>query len=147
MSFIPLQIYLTPLTFDATAASGQMALLHYVAQQSIAVWEKQSWLKPTLGSGQGKIDPTLESDNGLTSSKVQHPIPQGKMGLMPSKKDQLEAERSHSTLMSTLSQDPTYTSKVDHPSTATTTTNASGEEAQYSESQEDTTGWHGWFSC
>ena len=105
VSSIPLQIYLAPLTSDATAALGQMALLHYVAQQSVAIWEKQSRLKPMLGAGQGKIDPTLESNNGSTSSNVQCPVPQGKMGLMPSKKDQLEAEPSHSTLMSTLSQD------------------------------------------
>ena len=106
VSSIPLQIYLTPLTSDATAASGQMALLHYVAQQSVAIWEKQSWLKPMPGRGQGQIDQTLESDHGSTSSKVQYPIPEGKMGLMLSKKDQLEVEPLHSTLMSALTQDP-----------------------------------------
>ena len=37
VSSIPMQIYLVPLMSDATAASGQMALLHYVAQQSVAV--------------------------------------------------------------------------------------------------------------
>ena len=39
ISNIPMQIYLSPLMSDATAASGQMVLLRYVAQQSVAVWK------------------------------------------------------------------------------------------------------------
>ena len=57
VSQIPLQIYLSPLTSNTTATSGQMALLHYVAQQSVTMWEKQFWLKPAVGKG--KVDPTL----------------------------------------------------------------------------------------
>ena len=98
VSLTPMQIYLMPLTSDATAASGQMVLLHYVAQQSVAVQEKQSQLKPMPGPGHGKVVPTLESDQGSTLSKVLYHIPEGKMGLTPSKKDQLEAEPSHSML-------------------------------------------------
>ena len=115
MSQIPLQIFLSPLTSNATAALGQMPLLHYVAQQSIAVQQKQSQLKPTPGAGQGKVDPTLESDNRSTSSKVQYPVLQEKMGLMPSKKDELEAESSHSTLMSTLPQYPPTSPRATTP--------------------------------
>ena len=37
VSHLPLKIFLSPLESDATAASGQMALLQYVAQQSIAI--------------------------------------------------------------------------------------------------------------
>ena len=62
-------------------------------------------MKPTPGLGQGKVNPILESDHRSTSSKVSHPIPQGKMELIPSKKDQLEAEPLHSMLMSSLVQD------------------------------------------
>ena len=62
-------------------------------------------MKPTPGPGQGKVNPTLESDHGSTSSKVSHPVPQGKTELTLSKKDQLEAEPLHSTLMSFLVQD------------------------------------------
>ena len=86
VSYIPLQIFLSPLTSNATAVSGQMALLSYIAQQSVAVQEKQSQLKPMPGAGKGKVDPNLESDNGSTSSKVQHNLLQEETGLMPSKK-------------------------------------------------------------
>ena len=39
VSHFPLKIFLLPLTSDPTAMSGQMALLSYVARQSIAIWE------------------------------------------------------------------------------------------------------------
>ena len=44
VSHIPLKILLSPLTFDTMAASGQMALLSYVAQQGVAIREKQAQL-------------------------------------------------------------------------------------------------------
>ena len=59
---IPLKIFLSPLMSDATAASRQMALLSYVAQQGIAIWERQAQSKLMLGTGTGGMDPTLESD-------------------------------------------------------------------------------------
>ena len=72
VSHIPLQIFLSPLTFDATVASGQMVLLCYVAQQSVAVWKKQSQLKSASGAGKGKVNPTLESDDGSVPDKARH---------------------------------------------------------------------------
>ena len=106
MSHIPLKIFLLPLTSDTTVASGQMALLSYVAQQSMAVWEKQAQSKPMPGTGTRGMDPTLESDYGSGASLVpQKPI-LGKVGLTPSKKDQLEAQSSKTPLLLTLPQDP-----------------------------------------
>ena len=106
VSHIPLKIFLSPLTSYSTVVSGQMALLRYIAQQGIAVREKQAQPKPTPGVGEGKVDPTLESDNRSTSSKVQHKQKLNKTGLTLSKKDQLEAESSKSLLPSALPQDP-----------------------------------------
>ena len=42
MSHFPLKIFLSPLESDTTMASGQMALLQYMTQQSITVWEGQA---------------------------------------------------------------------------------------------------------
>ena len=39
VSHFPLKIFLLPLTSNATVASGQMALLSYVAQQSVTIRE------------------------------------------------------------------------------------------------------------
>ena len=64
VSHFPLKIFLSPLTSDATAASGQMALLSYVTRQSIAVQEGQAQSKPIPRTGTGEMDPTLESDHG-----------------------------------------------------------------------------------
>ena len=55
----PLKIFLSPLTSDATVALGQMALLSYVARQSVAIWEGQAQLKPIPRTGTGEMDPTL----------------------------------------------------------------------------------------
>ena len=41
MSHFPLKIFLSPFESDATAASGHMALLQYVTQQSVAIWQGQ----------------------------------------------------------------------------------------------------------
>ena len=53
---IPLKIFLSSLTSNTTAVSGQMVFLSYVAQQGVAVWEKQVRLKLTPGAGTGKVD-------------------------------------------------------------------------------------------
>ena len=54
VSQFPLKIFLLPLTSDAMVALGQMALLSYVAQQSVAIWERQAQVKPIPGTGTGK---------------------------------------------------------------------------------------------
>ena len=71
ISHIPVQIYLSPLMSDATVASGQMVLLHYVAQQSIAIQEKQSQSKLTPGVNKGKLNPMLKSEDGSDPDKAQ----------------------------------------------------------------------------
>ena len=45
VSHIPLKIFLPPLMSDAMEASGQMALLSYVAQQSVTIWERPGTVK------------------------------------------------------------------------------------------------------
>ena len=63
------------------AVSGQMALLSYVARQSVTVQEGQTQLKPIPRTGTGKMDPTLKSDHGLNAGlnlqklKWDQPIP------------------------------------------------------------------------
>ena len=51
VSHIPLKIFLSPLTSDTTVALGQMVVLSYVAQQGIAVWQRQAWSKLMPGAG------------------------------------------------------------------------------------------------
>ena len=63
VSHFPLKIFLSPLESDATAASGQMALLQYVTQQSIAIREGQAKMVPTLRASTGDTDLTIESDH------------------------------------------------------------------------------------
>ena len=46
VSHFPMKIFLLPLMSNTTVASGQMALLSYVARQSIAIRERQAQLKP-----------------------------------------------------------------------------------------------------
>ena len=77
-----------------------MALLSYVAQQGIAIWEKQARLKlmPV------KVDPTIESDTRSTSSKVKPVL--GKVAMVPSKKDRLEAQSSKTPSFPLLPEDP-----------------------------------------
>ena len=53
MSHFPLKLFLSPLESDATVASGQMALLQYVTQQSVAVWEGEAKIVPALRAGTG----------------------------------------------------------------------------------------------
>ena len=64
VSHFPLKIFLLPLTSDATVALGQMALLSYVAQQSVTVQEGQAQLKPIPRTGTGgwtqPLSPTMD---------------------------------------------------------------------------------------
>ena len=70
VSHFPLKIFLSPLESDATAASGQMALLQYVTQQSIAVQEGQAKMVPALRASTGDTDQTIESDHSYTAPQL-----------------------------------------------------------------------------
>ena len=83
VSHFPLKIFLLPLTSDAMAASGQMALLSYVAQQSVTVWEGQAQLKPIPRTGTREMVPTLESDHGLNAGLNPQKLKQDQVGLTP----------------------------------------------------------------
>ena len=89
---IPLKIFLLPLMSSATAASGQMALLSYMAQQGVAMQERQAQSKPMLRTSPGEMDPTLKSDHGSSVGLVLQKLKLDKAGLMPSKKDRMEAQ-------------------------------------------------------
>ena len=69
MSHFPLKIFLSLLESDATAASGQMALLQYVTQQSIAVREGQAKIVPALRADTGDTNLTIESDHSYMASR------------------------------------------------------------------------------
>ena len=103
---IPLKIFLSPLTSDATAALGQMALLSYLAQQSITVWEMQAQSKPIPRTSTREMDPTLESDHGSSAGLVPQKLKLDKVGLMQLKKDQMEAQSSKTPVLLALPQDP-----------------------------------------
>ena len=103
---IPLKIFLSPLTSNAMAALGQMALLSYMAQQSIAVWERQAQSKPILRTGTGEMDPTLESDHGSNAGLVPQKLKLDMVGLTPLKKDRLEARSSKTPMLPILPQNP-----------------------------------------
>ena len=66
VSHFPLKIFLSPLESDAPAASGQMALLQYVTQQSIAIQEGQAKIVPALRASTRDMDLTIESDHSYT---------------------------------------------------------------------------------
>ena len=106
VSHIPLKIFLSPLTSHAMAAVGQMALLSYMAQQSIAIWERQAQSKPMPGTGTREMDPTLESDHGSSVGFVPQKLKLDKAGLTPLKKDQLEAQSSKTPALPVFPQDP-----------------------------------------
>ena len=106
MSHFPLKIFLSPLTSDATAASGQMALLSYMARQSVAIREGQAQLKPLPRTGTGEMDQALKSDNGLNAGLNPQKLKLDQAGLTPSKKDQLEAQSSKTPTPPVLPQDP-----------------------------------------
>ena len=73
VSHFPLKIFLSPLESDATVASGQMALLQYVTQQSIAIWEGQAKIVPALRAGTRDTNLTIESDHSYTAPRSQRP--------------------------------------------------------------------------
>ena len=102
VSHFPLKIFLSPLTSNATVVSGQMALLSYVAR---AVWEGQAQWKPIPRTGTREMDPTLESDHGLNVGLNPQRLKQDQAGLMPSKKDQLNAASSKTPMLPTLPWD------------------------------------------
>ena len=68
VSHFPLKIFLLPLESDAIAASGQMALLQYVTQQSIAIREGRAKMALTLRANTRDMDPTIESDHSYMVS-------------------------------------------------------------------------------
>ena len=65
MSHFPLKIFLSPLESDTTAVSGQMALLQYVTQQSIAIREGQVKIVLALRASTGDMDPTIKLDTAI----------------------------------------------------------------------------------
>ena len=128
VSQIPLKIFLSPLTSDAMAASRQMALLSYVAQQGIAVWERQAQSKLTPGTGTRGMDPTLEFDYGSGASLVPQKLILSKAGLTPSKK--VRGPVIQDSTVTHIATGPTQAPMRRH-STSTTPT-ISGKEAQHS---------------
>ena len=106
VSQFPVKIFLLPLTSNATVALGQMALLSYVARQSVAIWEGQAQLKPIPRTGTGEMDPTLESNHGSNLGLNLQKLKLDQVGLMPLKKDQLEAQSSKTPTLPVLQQDP-----------------------------------------
>ena len=106
VSHFPLKIFLSPLMSDATAASGQMALLSYVARQSVTIQEGQAQSKPILRTGTREMDPTLESDHGLNVGLILQKLKLDQAGLTPSKKDQLEAQLSKTPTPPVFPQNP-----------------------------------------
>ena len=106
VSHFPLKIFLLPLTSNAMVASGQMALLSYMAQQSIAIQEGQVQSKPIPRTGTGEKDPTLKSDHGSNVGLIPQKLKLDKMGLTPSKKDQFEAQSSKTPSLPVFPQDP-----------------------------------------
>ena len=106
VSHIPLKIFLSPLMTDAMAVLGQMALLSYMGQQGIAMWERQAQSKLTMRTGTREMDPTLESDHGSSVGLVPQNLKLDKAGLTPSKKDRLEAQSSKTPALPMFPQDP-----------------------------------------
>ena len=93
MSHFPLKIFLSPLESDATAASGQMALLQYVTQQSITVREGQAKMVPALRASTGDTDPTIESDHSYMVPWSRRLKPE-QSAIAPSVQDKKEAHSS-----------------------------------------------------
>ena len=108
VSHFPLKIFLLPLTSDTTVASGQMALLSYMAHQSVTVQEGQAQSKPIPRTGTREMDPTLESDHGSNAGLVPQKLKLDQVGLMLSKKDQLEAQSSKTPTPPVFPQDPPW---------------------------------------
>ena len=106
VSHLPLKIFLSLLTSNATMVSGQMALLSYVTRQSVTVWGGQVQSKPIPRTGTREMDPTLESDHGSNAGLNLQKTKQDQVGLILSKKDQLEAMSSKTPIPPAPAWDP-----------------------------------------
>ena len=73
VSHFSLKLFLSPLESDTTAALGQMALLQYVTQQSVAIQEGQVKIVPALRAGTRDTNLTIESDHSYTASRLRRP--------------------------------------------------------------------------
>ena len=93
VSHFPLKIFLLPLESDATAASGQMALLQYMTQQGITIREGQAKMVPALRANNGDTDPTIESDHSYTVPQSRRPKLE-QSAIAPSIQDKKEAHSS-----------------------------------------------------
>ena len=93
VSHFPLKIFLLLLESDATVASGQMALLQYMTQQSIAVREGQEKIVPALRASTGDTDPTIELDHSYTAPRSRRPKLE-QWEITPCVKDKKEAHSS-----------------------------------------------------
>ena len=93
VSHFPLKIFLSPLESDTTAASGQMALLQYVTEQSIAIREGQVKIVLALRTGTGDTKPTIELDHSYTASRSRRPKLE-QWEIMPCVQDKKEAHSS-----------------------------------------------------
>ena len=69
VSHFPFKIFLSPLESDTTAASGQMALLQYMTQQSITIREGQAKIVLALRTGTGDMNPTIKSDHSYMAPR------------------------------------------------------------------------------
>ena len=67
VSHFPLKIFLLPLESDATMASGQMALLQYVTQQSVAILEGQAKIVLAL-----RADTETRTQPSSWTTAIQH---------------------------------------------------------------------------
>ena len=106
VSHFSLKIFLLPLTSNATAVLGQIALLSYVAQQSITIRKRQAQSKPISRTGTGEMDPTIESDQGPNVGLILQKAKWDQVGLMLLKKDLLEAKSSKTPILPLFSQNP-----------------------------------------
>ena len=76
VSHIPLKIFLSPLESDATVASGQMALLQYMTQQSVTIWEGQAKMVPALRADTRDRDLTIDTDQSYMVPGSRRPKPE-----------------------------------------------------------------------
>ena len=93
VSHFPLKIFLLPLESDATTASGQMALLQYMTQQSITIQEGQVKMVLALRASTGDMDPTIELDHSYMALQSRRPKPE-QSAIAPSVQDKKEAHSS-----------------------------------------------------
>ena len=93
VSHLSLKIFLLPLESDATVVSGQMALLQYMAQQSITIQEGQAKMVSTLRANTRDRGPTIESDHSYTAPQSQRPEP-GQSAIALNIQDKEEAHSS-----------------------------------------------------